>query len=224
MEKISSRSVTCRDNGTHKSRYTPRNFHSRPPRSSVIPPLRFRFLPAAFLKAITIPRYIALSAIAHTLTRAENHARTACIYATCNLNNARWPINKLAIFSATFLYSFKFSIQRCMGMREDKNFDIVFCHDATRHLARQPVTKILTEKKKKRKEKKGRKIEYSLDRRNSISISAWEVGAWIFVAFKHAWKSPPTTTSRGIGIFPPNTTLVYSPLLPLPLPRSRQTR
>lgn len=64
MEKISSRSVTCRDNGAHKSRYTPRNFHSRP-RSSVIPPLRFRFLPAAFLKAITPAIYRAVGHYTH---------------------------------------------------------------------------------------------------------------------------------------------------------------
>lgn len=79
MEKISSRSVTCRDNGTqYKPRYAPRNFHSRP-RSSVIPPLRFRFLPAAFLKAITPAIYRAVGHYTHLYvnTQAENHARIA---------------------------------------------------------------------------------------------------------------------------------------------------
>lgn len=64
-----------------KPRYAPRNFHSRP-RSSVIPPLRFRFLPAAFLKPITLAIYRAVGHYTLSLRTRPKITRERYIYAT----------------------------------------------------------------------------------------------------------------------------------------------
>lgn len=66
-----------------------------------------------------------------------------------------------------------------MGMREDKNFDIVFCHDATRHHARTTCNKNFNREKKKKKRKEGeenrvqsRSKKFDLD----LSMRSWSLG------------------------------------------------